>query len=141
MRRVLTGYARTFNRRHHRHGYLFQNRYKSILCQEELYRLELVRYLGESEFVAAALAAGGEGLERRQRLRSHGDEFDWLLRRVAAVGLHANHGGTLKALRNPRRKACGGESYELFPIAALHFHFMTGTDGLEFFPEGVVDLS
>ena len=76
VRRVLTGYAGTFNRRHHRHGYLFQNRHKFILCQEELYRLELVRYLGESEFVAAALAAGGEGLERRQRLRSHGDEFD-----------------------------------------------------------------
>ena len=26
MRRVLTGYAVTFNRRHHRHGHLFQNR-------------------------------------------------------------------------------------------------------------------
>jgi len=45
MRRLLTGYAGAFNRRHHRHGYLFQNRYKSILCQEEPYLLELVRYL------------------------------------------------------------------------------------------------
>jgi len=32
MRRLLTGYAVTFNRRHCRHGHLFQNRYKSILC-------------------------------------------------------------------------------------------------------------
>jgi putative transposase len=32
MRRLLTGYAVTFNRRHHRYGRLFQNRYKSILC-------------------------------------------------------------------------------------------------------------
>jgi hypothetical protein len=28
MRRLLTGYAVTFNRRHHRYGRLFQNRYK-----------------------------------------------------------------------------------------------------------------
>ena len=34
MRRLLTGYAVSFNRRHRRHGHLFQNRYKSILCQE-----------------------------------------------------------------------------------------------------------
>jgi putative transposase len=45
MRRFLTGYAVTYNRRHHRHGVLFQNRYKSILCQEDLYLLELVRYI------------------------------------------------------------------------------------------------
>ena len=45
MRRVLTGYAVTFNRRHDRTGHLFQNRYKSILCQEEAYLLELVRYV------------------------------------------------------------------------------------------------
>jgi REP element-mobilizing transposase RayT len=188
MRRLLTGYAGAFNRRHRRHGYLFQNRYKSILCQEEPHLLELVRYLhlnplraglvkdlraldrypwsghtalmdrtprpwqavrevlphfsaraaaarrayrtfvadgipqgrrpeltggglvrsaggwtalmarrrlgdrlhgderilGESEFVEAALKAGGEVMERRHRLRSHGYDFDWLLRRVAA---------------------------------------------------------
>jgi len=45
MRRILTGYAVTFNHRHRRHGQLFQNRYKSILCQEEIYLLELVRYI------------------------------------------------------------------------------------------------
>jgi putative transposase len=45
MERVLTGYAGDFNRRHKRHGHLFQNRYKSILCQSELYLLELVRYI------------------------------------------------------------------------------------------------
>jgi len=41
MRRLLTGYAVYFNRRHHRHGHLFQNRYKSILCQEDAYLKEL----------------------------------------------------------------------------------------------------
>ena len=45
MRRLLTGYATKYNRRHGRHGHLFQNRYKSILCQEEPYLLELVRYI------------------------------------------------------------------------------------------------
>jgi putative transposase len=45
MRRLLTGYAVQFNRRHRRHGHLFQNRYKSILCQQDPYLLELVRYI------------------------------------------------------------------------------------------------
>ncbi len=45
MQRLLTGYAISFNKRHHRHGHLFQNRYKSILCQEDAYLLELVRYI------------------------------------------------------------------------------------------------
>jgi REP element-mobilizing transposase RayT len=45
MRRLLTGYAVSYNRRHRRHGHLFQNRYKSILCQEDAYLLELVRYI------------------------------------------------------------------------------------------------
>jgi len=45
MRRLLTGYAVTFNRRHKRHGQLFQNRYKSIICQEDIYFKELVRYI------------------------------------------------------------------------------------------------
>ena len=41
----LTGYAVSFNRRHRRHGQLFQNRYKSIICQEDVYFKELVRYI------------------------------------------------------------------------------------------------
>jgi putative transposase len=45
MRKLLTGYAVTFNRRYHRHGHLFQNRYKSILCEEDVYLQELVRYI------------------------------------------------------------------------------------------------
>jgi putative transposase len=45
MRRLLTGYAVYFNRKHKRTGHLFQNRYKSIVCEEEPYLLELVRYI------------------------------------------------------------------------------------------------
>jgi putative transposase len=45
MRRLLTGYAVYYNRRHDRQGYLFQNRYKSILCEEDAYFKELIRYI------------------------------------------------------------------------------------------------
>jgi REP element-mobilizing transposase RayT len=45
MRSLLTGYAGAFNRRHHRGGHLFQNRYKSVVVEAEPYLLELVRYL------------------------------------------------------------------------------------------------
>jgi putative transposase len=45
MRVLMSGYAGYFNRRHHRQGHVFQNRYKSIVCEEETYFLELVRYL------------------------------------------------------------------------------------------------
>jgi REP element-mobilizing transposase RayT len=45
MRRFLTGYALTYNLSHNRHGHLFQNRYKSIICDEDTYFAELVRYI------------------------------------------------------------------------------------------------
>lgn len=45
MRRLLTWYAQYYNRRHRRTGHLFENRYKSILCEEENYLLALVRYI------------------------------------------------------------------------------------------------
>jgi len=43
--KLLTGYVVNFNRRHKRVGHLFQNRYKSIICEEDPYLLELTRYL------------------------------------------------------------------------------------------------
>lgn len=45
MRRLLTGYALAYNRRHKRAGHLFQNRYKSIVVEEDAYFRELVRYI------------------------------------------------------------------------------------------------
>jgi putative transposase len=45
MRKHLTWYAQYYNRRHNRTGHLFENRYKSILCEEEPYLLALVRYI------------------------------------------------------------------------------------------------
>jgi len=45
MRCLLTGYAIRYNRKYHRSGHLFQNRYKSIVCEEGPYLLELIRYI------------------------------------------------------------------------------------------------
>jgi len=45
MRKLLTGYALFYNKRHKRYGHLFQNRYKSIVCEEDSYFRELVRYI------------------------------------------------------------------------------------------------
>ena len=45
MRKLLTGYAINYNKRHRRPGHLFQNRYKSIVCEEDTYFKELVRYI------------------------------------------------------------------------------------------------
>ena len=45
MRRLLSGYAQYYNRRHQRVGHLFQNRYKSIICEEDAYFDKLVAYI------------------------------------------------------------------------------------------------
>jgi putative transposase len=39
MKRLLTGYVVNFNLRHKRTGHLFQNRYKSIICEDDPYLL------------------------------------------------------------------------------------------------------
>jgi REP element-mobilizing transposase RayT len=60
MNRLLTGYAGWFNRKYRRHGQLFQNRYKSILCQEDPYLRELVRYIHLNPLRAGLVADMGE---------------------------------------------------------------------------------
>jgi putative transposase len=45
MRKLLTWYAQYYNRHHRRTGHLFENRYKSILCDEDNYLLALIRYI------------------------------------------------------------------------------------------------
>lgn len=45
MRKFLTWYAIYYNHRHKRTGHLFENRYKSILCDEDNYLLALIRYI------------------------------------------------------------------------------------------------
>jgi REP element-mobilizing transposase RayT len=55
MRRLLTGYAIRYNLRHRRHGHLFQNRYKSIVCEEDVYFRELLRYIHLNPLRAGAV--------------------------------------------------------------------------------------
>lgn len=98
MRKVLTGYAQYYNRRTRRRGHLFQNRYKSILCQEDAYFLELVRYIHLNP-LRARLVSGLKELDkylwtghaaligRRERDWQSGDEvLSWFSQqRKAAI--------------------------------------------------------
>lgn len=45
MSRLLTGYALYYNKVNKRIGHLFQNRYKSIVCDRDDYLLPLIRYI------------------------------------------------------------------------------------------------
>jgi REP element-mobilizing transposase RayT len=45
MRRLNTGYARAFNLRHRRRGYLFQDRFRSILVEDDGYLRVVLRYI------------------------------------------------------------------------------------------------
>jgi len=63
MRRLLTGYAVSFNLRHQRSGHLFQNRYKSIVCEEDSYLLELIRYI-HLNGIRAGVVRGMKELDR-----------------------------------------------------------------------------
>ncbi len=45
MRPLNAGYARYFNRKHERRGYLFQDRFKSVLCQDQVYARQVIRYI------------------------------------------------------------------------------------------------
>lgn len=63
MRKLLTGYVVNFNKRQKRHGHLFQNRYKSIVCQEDAYLTELVRYI-HLNLLRAGLVRDIRGLNR-----------------------------------------------------------------------------
>lgn len=56
MLRLLTGYAARFNRRHHRCGHLFQNRFRSTLVDQDAYLVELVRYIHLNPVVAGMVA-------------------------------------------------------------------------------------
>ena len=87
MHRLLTGYAVNFNKRHRRHGYLFQNRFKSIVCQEERYLKELVRYIHLNP-VRAGQVSGLPALDRHAfaghsaivgRFERPWQDVDWVL--------------------------------------------------------------
>ncbi|HEX2976899.1 MAG TPA: transposase [Bacteroidales bacterium] len=45
MRGLNGGYASYYNKRHKKNGYLFQNRFKSVLCQDQNYAVQLIKYI------------------------------------------------------------------------------------------------
>ncbi len=63
MARLNTGYARSFNRRHRRNGYLFENRFKSRLAGDDADLMGLVVYTHRNP-LAAGLVDSLEALER-----------------------------------------------------------------------------
>ena len=87
MSRLLTGYALWFNRTHQRYGHLFQNRFKSILCQEDAYLRELVRYIHLNPIRAKVVKDldelsrypyYGHGVLMR-RMNKHWQDTEWVL--------------------------------------------------------------
>jgi len=60
MRKLLTGYVVNYNRRQRRYGHLFQNRYKSIICEDDPYLLELTRYIHLNPLRAGIIKNLGE---------------------------------------------------------------------------------
>jgi REP element-mobilizing transposase RayT len=102
MRRLLTGYALRYNRRHRRSGHLFQNRYKSIVCEEGTYLLELVRYIHLNPLRAAMVKSMGEldhypwsghmGLVGKRK-------NDWQEREYVLRQFHEKEGKAIRAYR------------------------------------------
>jgi len=97
VRRLLTGYAQGFNRKHKRRGHLFQNRYKSIVCEEDTYLLELVRYIHLNPLRASFVKNVGE-LDRYPwsghrvlvgREKNDWQERDYVLRQFHRQGKEA----------------------------------------------------
>lgn len=95
MRPLNGGYARWFNKKYSRRGYLFQDRYKSVLCQDQEYAKQLIRYIhlnplragkvqtldelqrwpwcGHAFLLGAKKAAGALFQERVETLRRFGE--------------------------------------------------------------------
>jgi len=110
MRRLLTGYAVSYNRRHGRWGHLFQNRYKSIVCDEDVYFTELVRYIHLNPLRAKLV----KSLSQLDRYRWSGHsvlmgkvENDWQDRDYVLKWFGKTEGQAKDAYRNYVKKAIG----------------------------------
>jgi len=123
MRRLMTGHAVYFNHRHKRCGHLFQNRYKSIVCEEDEYLLELVRYIHLNPLRAGLVEdfkeldkypwTGHSCMLGRSKNRlipekidesGNGDEPEKTLAEKTVEDLLLHFGNTLKAARREYRE-------------------------------------
>ena len=119
MRRLLTGYAVFHNRRHRRYGHLFQNRYKSILCQEDAYLLELVRYIHLNP-LRAKVVADLDALDRHPfcghavilgKAKYPWQDIEWVLRHFdkrKAAARRSYRGFVQKGIPEGRREELTG---------------------------------
>ena len=102
MRRLLTGYALRYNRRHRRNGHLFQNRYKSIVCEEGAYLLELVRYIHLNPLRAGQVKSMEE-LDQYpwsgHRVIMGKEKNDWQERDYVLHQFHNKEGKAIRAYR------------------------------------------
>jgi len=119
MRRLLTGYAVVFNLRHNRSGHLFQNRYKSIICQEDAYLLELVKYIHLNPIRAHTVTelerldhyrwAGHAVIMGKQEMK--GQDTDSILRlfgtAIAKRGENTKHSWSTKSRRGNEKSHVG----------------------------------
>ncbi|NTU67896.1 MAG: hypothetical protein HGB02_03335 [Chlorobiaceae bacterium] len=100
MRKFLTGYASLYNRRHQRQGHLFQNRYKSVLCEEDAYFLKLVSYIHLNPFRAGLVGSldelSGYPWSGHASL-INGTEADWQDRDYVLGHFGDREGSALKA--------------------------------------------
>lgn len=77
MQRLLTGQEVGFNRRHKRHGQLFQNRYKSIICQEDTYLNAGIDMGRRPELIGGGLIRSLGGWSKVKKLRLKGMNVFW----------------------------------------------------------------
>ena len=123
MQRLLTGYAVVFNLRHHRSGHLFQNRFKSIVCEEgSLVGGGLKRYLtysgtNDHEAYDERVLGSGEFVEHIWHeanlfndVAAPPPSLDEIIERVAALfGIEATtlpHGSKQKTISDARAALC-----------------------------------
>jgi len=62
MKPLNSGYARYYNKKHGRRGYLFQDRFKSVASQDQLYLEEMIRYVHLNP-VRAGICSGLDELD------------------------------------------------------------------------------
>jgi putative transposase len=106
MRKQLTWYAQYYNRRHRRSGHFFENRYKSVLCDEDNYLLALIRYIHLNPLRAGIVKT----LEELDRYPWCGHsavigkrECSW----IDTDNVLAHFGGTKRKARNEYRRFVG----------------------------------
>ena len=109
MRKLLTWYAQYFNRKHRRKGHLFENRYKSILCDEDTYLLALVRYIHLNPVRAAII-----------RTMAEMDKYSWSGHRAIIEKVHypwMNTATVLAQFGATKRKAM--KAYRQFMLEGM----------------------